>query len=1000
MCFAALLVVSQGARLALAQAPPNIVLILTDDQSWNGTSVQMHPNMPNSKSDFYQTPRLEQLAAAGMRFSNGYSATPVCATTRAALQTGRSTAQLQMTDMPHALPPGTARWLSSYEGLPLTPPMPEVFDPNNYTLPRIIKDANPNYVTGHLGKWHLDVPISTTPQAVGYDFGGDVAPLPPDNVDPWGVFTLAGRANSFMQDRVNNNQPFFLQVSYKAVHDPIRSRDVIRQKYENLPPGALHKNPAYAAMTEDLDTSVGMVMDKIQELGIADNTYIIYVSDNGAPLALSSNAPLREGKATVREGGIRIPFVVAGPGVQPGSHSSVPVVTTDLYSTIASLAGRTAPLPSNVEGASLAPILHNGGQLPAGMDHLSRNFHDGGEIYFHWPMNFGVSTVFRVKPSSAVRDGDYKLFVEWGENGGEDKLYLYNLATDISESFNLALTMPAKTAELKGKLDNYLAAVDAPMAYDVKAPVHLAWNAGHPGAEAIGWRSTLGVNYKGRETWALGGGAENPVAVDASAYQPGLSGRAFSFDGDDVMRRRFFHVSDRVPRRTTPNAGTADFDRSAAVDLWFRAANLNHNQVLFESGDATSGLSLTLGDADANGSFNDLRFRVRGANGQSLDVTVPINSFANPVTDFIHTTAVFSDNDSNRYLELYVNGALAGRVNGLSGSENSLQWDGYDQAGLGKAAGAGLGANGGTGALPFNGGFTGQIAAVNFWNHAVTSSTIASNYNAMLDHVALGVRSLGGDSMVPFARPTSVRLGSSQSGDLQVIEERRGFLSSPLAVDVVVNGPLTIMSPPGGADPQLAGGTGFTSYLLHFDPLGSNAAATETVAGAITFDKKIIGIQFDATLLAASDAKLGSIGDYGVAADRGLAWASGDFLSIGSDQRTLSFNLSVMGNELLQFRVLTETIALSPADFNFDGVVDASDLLVWKSDFRSSVGGDTDGDGDSDGHDFLAWQRQLGSTATASSAAGAVPEPTSGALAGLLVAVLAACQSRRRFRRS
>ena len=326
--------------------------------------------------------------------------------------------------------------------------------------------------------------------------------------------------NSFMEDRVNNGQPFFLQLGYKAPHPPVRSRQVVRDKYEALPKGTVHKDPAYAAMIEDLDTSVGSVLDKIDQLGIADNTYVIYSSDNGAPLAYSSNTPLREGKATLREGGIRVPLIIRGPNITPNTFSDVPVTLTDLYATIAQLAGNTNPLPANVESASLVPLLNNSGQLPSGMDFLPRNFHAGGEIYFHWPMNFGVGAFSRVKPSSAVRDGDYKLYVEWAENGGTDQVFLYNLATNLGETLNLANTLPAKTAELKAKLDNYLEAIDAPFAFDVKKDVAINWDASQPGTESTGWRATTDLKYKGRETWKLGGGTQQPSLVNSSPFQP------------------------------------------------------------------------------------------------------------------------------------------------------------------------------------------------------------------------------------------------------------------------------------------------------------------------------------------------------------------------------------------------------------------------------------------------------------------------------------------------
>lgn len=193
-----------------------------------------------------------------------------------------------------------------------------------------------------------------------------------------------------------------------------------------------------------------------------------------------------------------------------------------------------------------------------------------------------------------------------------------------------------------------------------------------------------------------------------------------------------------------------------AADVWFSAADLTHNQVLLESGNGTQGISLTLGDADANGSFNDLRFRVLGVSGDSLTVTVPINAFANPLTDFVNATAVFSDNDNARFVELYVNGALAGRVDGTLGSAASLRWDGYDDAGLGKTGGSGLGgANGGAGDQPFNGAFKGKMAE-ELLELRPHPRQIASNYNAKLDPVSFGVKAMTGATLVPAARPTKV----------------------------------------------------------------------------------------------------------------------------------------------------------------------------------------------------------------------------------------------------
>ncbi len=957
-----------GSNDSLATAP-NIVFILADDMGWTGTSVQMDPLIPGSKSDYYQTPRLEQMAAAGMRFSQGYASSPICATTRAAIVTGRSNAALQMGDLPHALPEGSTRWVGAYEDHVLTPPTPEVFDPTGLTLPRMMKQVNPSYVTAHYGKWHLDVPPATTAQTAGYDFAGELNPLPPDEVDPWGVFALAGIANSFMQDRVNSNQPFFLQVSEKSVHNPVRSRQAIRDKYAALPKGAIHKDPAFAAMTEDLDTSIGMILDKIDQLGIADNTYVIYSSDNGSPIAYSSNSPLNNGKATVREGGIRVPFIVKGPNIAPGTFSNIPVTLTDIFATVSDLIGNPNPLPANVESGSFAPILHNAGQLPVGMDHIQRNLHEAGEVYFHWPMNFGgfVNTL----PSSAIRDGDYKLFVEWGAYGQADKLYLYNLVTNVSETNNLATSMPTKAAELKAKLVNHLDLIDAPFAYDVKQPVSINWDASVPGAEATGWRSTTDLRYKGRENWKLGTGTQQPVLANTSAFQPGLPNKAFHFDGNDVMKQNFVQVGDDGPRAVILNPGTPDWDRSATMEFWVRLDSLTQSGILMESGGITGGISVTLGDADNDGLKNDLRFRVLGLVGadtgtgvlKDFTATTKINQFADPTRDFVHLVTVFNDDPNNRYQEIYVNGALASRVNATLGPNESPQRDTYDQAGLGGMGGVGIGANGGTGSLPFSGGFRGEFGKVVLYNYAVTGSTVQSNYNSVLTPADYGVTSLAGNVSAPTTRPTNLTLGAAESAAVQIIHERVDALTAPLMVDAIINGGVTLSSAGQATPGQLPGGTKFSSYLLDFDPLGqANAAAT----GSVSFAGNILGILFNQSTLVSTDSLLGSIGNYGFTADRGLSLGAGGSLTVSADRRTLNFNLSVLGNDLTQFRVLTA--ALIESDFNHDGLVNNFDLSIWQASFGLDAAGDADGDGDTDGRDFMVWQRQYTSSALTVSA--------------------------------
>ena len=991
----AVLLVALAANRSQAAAP-NIVLILADDMGWTGTSALMDPNVPGSKSDYYQTPQLEALAAAGMRFSSGYAAAPWCAPTRASLMTGKSPAQLQMTDLKDAQP-GTTRYNAAYIDMPLTPPTPAFFDPTQLTLPRLLKQANANYQTALFGKWHLELPASITPTASGFDYYS-APPLPANSVDPWGVQQLSNLAGDYMASAVAADKPFFVQIGQRSVHEPIRYRQEVYDKYAALPKGAIHKDPGYAAMTEDLDTSIATVLNKIRDLGIEDNTYIVFTSDNGAPLGYSSSLPLKEGKAAISEGGIRVPYIVKGPGIQANTFSDVPVMTTDLMTTFASLAGYKGPTPEGVEGADISPLLFNGGQLPAGMDHLERQYAEGGEVYFHLPNNSAFGPTWRWKPQSAVRDGDYKLVVTYGENGAADTYALYNLKANIAENINIAAQNPQKVTELRGKLDRYLESIDASFAYDVKAPTQLSWNAAKPGAVAAAWRSTIDVRYKERETWDLGAGNAAPTRISATGFQSGLSGKAFSFDGvNDGMSGRFFHVGDTGPRKNTPGSGTPDLDRSVAADVWFRTSDLTHNQVILESGDGTTGLSLTLGDADANGSFNDLRFRVRGQSGEAVTVTAPLNTFANPTTDFVHATIVFSDSDSDRFASLYINGALAGRTNGTLGSAGSLRWDGIDDAGLGKMGGAAIGGallstNGAASDLPFNGVFKGSMAEVNFWNYALTPAQVANNYNSKLDAVSFGVKSVTGNAVTPAARPTSVALGAAESNSMQVIQERQHRLAAAVAVNGVILGGQTANAANPFTPGNITAGTDFTSYLFHYDPIGS-AAGTTTIAGSITFAYDIMGVITSAASLGTTDSILGSIGKYGIAADRGLVLAGSDFITISANRRTLTYSLNVANNDVSQFRILTAPAMA--ADFNGDGIVNGLDLTIWKTAMGSTTAaGDANDDGVTDGADFLVWQRTAGSTSSGIAAVGAVPEPA--ALSLLAIGALGAIGFSRR----
>lgn len=426
--------------------PPNVVLILADDLGWVGTSVQLDPEIADSRSDFYQTPHLERLAAGGLRFSNAYAPHPNCSPTRLAIQTGKSPAQLRMTDI---ISRGSGPY---YEGLPLIPPQHiDTIPAEETTIAEMIKAEQPERATAHFGKWHL---AGGGPGAHGYDEhsgettnreGAEPAP------DPKRTPSVTDQAVKFLEARAEDERLFYMQVSYYAVHLAIHAMPGTIAKYEALPPGERHDHPGHAAMTEELDAGIGRILAALDELDLAENTYVVFVSDNGSytragQTPVTTNEPLRGEKASTWEGGIRTPMIVRGPGVPAGAHSRRVVSGIDLFPTMHELLRLEAPLPEGVEGGSLAGILHGGDA------EVSRR----QPLVWHFP-HYQVDKGNR--PMTAIREGDWKLIRFYEDQRTE----LYNLAEDLSETQNLAEREPGTAAQLAAKLDEYLIAIEAPL---------------------------------------------------------------------------------------------------------------------------------------------------------------------------------------------------------------------------------------------------------------------------------------------------------------------------------------------------------------------------------------------------------------------------------------------------------------------------------------------------------------------------------------------------------
>ncbi len=422
---------------AAKSSKPNFIVILSDDQSWVGTSQRMIPGNSETASDYFRTPNIERLAAQGMVFSQGYAPAPFCCPTRRSLQISQTPAK-------HEYQADREGWPAVYR--------------QQLNIPRMLKAADPRYRAAHFGKWDhrydnvspadqgYDVSDGLTGNATGTGRDAGDAVL---HVDPKRVVSVTDRACAFMEEQVREARPFYLQVSHYAVHLAIQHSAAAMERTKSLKPGKKHNLETFAAMTDDLDAGIGRLMEKIRALGLLENTYIFFLSDNGGrtslpgskDLGLGLNHPLRGGKAGMYEGGIRVPFIVLGPGVKSGSVSNVPVTGLDFLPTMAELAGYQPALPATIDGGSITAVLRNAG---AGEVKRQRPY-----LIFH--------QAYDRNAQSALRWGDLKLVKTWKTG----KLELFDLSKDLSEANDLSTKMPEKTKELDQTLTVFLTHVKA-----------------------------------------------------------------------------------------------------------------------------------------------------------------------------------------------------------------------------------------------------------------------------------------------------------------------------------------------------------------------------------------------------------------------------------------------------------------------------------------------------------------------------------------------------------
>lgn len=445
------------APTQFSERPPNILMIMIDDLGWTDLRIQGNPLL--------ETPVIDKLAADGMRFTDNYAASPVCSPTRAAVITGQSPARLAITnhitgDQDQFQPENAKiRAAEMYNHLAL----------ESITLAERLKEAG--YVTSFFGKWHLSgtkEEMATTeparrPEYQGFDVnvGGVSYGGPPSYFDPYGnpaienrkegeylTYRLADEAISFIDE--HREEPFFISFWPYTVHWPMEAPKQLVDKYADRPGfkdngDGLESSTRYAAMIEAMDGAVGRILAKLDDLNLAEQTLVIFTSDNGAYGGVTDLSPLRAAKGHLYEGGIRVPLIVRWPGqVEAGAISSEPVISMDFFPTILEIAGLDPAPNVPLDGESLLPLLRQSGSL------------ERDAIYFHYP-NYAFHGENRL--GGAIREGNYKL-IEFYDDGAVE---LYDVVTDIGEEHDLSEEMPDRASSMKAKLDRWLESSGAKM---------------------------------------------------------------------------------------------------------------------------------------------------------------------------------------------------------------------------------------------------------------------------------------------------------------------------------------------------------------------------------------------------------------------------------------------------------------------------------------------------------------------------------------------------------
>ena len=438
---------SAGARAA-AEQRPNIVYINIDDMGWT--------DLGYMGSGYYESPHIDKLASEGIVFTNAYAPAANCAPSRACCLSGQYTPRHGVYTV------GSSERGNAKHRKLIPTENSTVLPDEKVTIAEALRAGG--YTTCHAGKWHL----GKDPRTQGFDvnIGGNHAGHPRSYFSPYKNPDLPdGPKGEHLADRLtdevirfvqaNRDRSFFLHFAPYSVHTPLQAKADVVDKYKGKTSSERHSNAIYAAMIETLDENIGRLMKTLDELKLRDNTLVLFCSDNGGVYKISRQWPLRAGKGSYYEGGIREPMIVRWPGrVAPASTCDVPVCGIDFYPTFLDAARLEKAAGQTLDGVSLMPLLKGTGTLPE------------RPLFWHFPVYLQdgnaqtQDVLFRTRPGSAVRLGDWKL-IETFEDGGV--LELYNLKDDLSEKHNLAKQEPAKTEELHGLLKTWRKGLDAPV---------------------------------------------------------------------------------------------------------------------------------------------------------------------------------------------------------------------------------------------------------------------------------------------------------------------------------------------------------------------------------------------------------------------------------------------------------------------------------------------------------------------------------------------------------